>query len=122
MLIFLIIGWCVPSYAIIYIWTDEAGVKYFSDHLPPGVENYKVVESIPHNAEEHDKQVEKRRQRDQEELKRIEGDKKAAKEAEAQKKQKEAEAALEEAKKIESEESSQKERKSRRRKVRPTPY
>ena len=30
--------------AKIYIWTDENGVKHYSDHLPEGVENYEIQE------------------------------------------------------------------------------
>ena len=44
--------------AKIYIWTDENGVKHYSDHLPEGVENYEIqVESQSYR---HDQAADKK--------------------------------------------------------------
>ena len=53
---------CVTTlYAEIYIWTDEKGVKHYSDQPPENVENYEVQEesqTSQHDDEADDKQTE----------------------------------------------------------------
>ena len=53
--------------AKIYIWTDENGVKHFSDHLPEGIENYEIQEE-PQSNRRDPSADQKRREKDQKEL------------------------------------------------------
>ena len=63
-----LILFCISTVdAKIYIWTDENGIKHYSDHLPEGVENYEIqVESQEYR---YDKAADqKRTEKDQKEL------------------------------------------------------
>jgi hypothetical protein len=53
--------------AKIYIWTDENGVKHYSDHLPEGVENYEI-QAEPQTNRQDPSTDQKRSEKDQKEL------------------------------------------------------
>ena len=46
---------CVSTLnAEIYVWTDEKGVKHYSDHPPENVENYEVQSTPPTNQQDEE--------------------------------------------------------------------
>jgi Domain of unknown function (DUF4124) len=59
-IIFVLTLFCVSIlYAEIYIWTDEKGVKHYSDHPPENGENYEV--QIKSQTYQYDEEADKKR-------------------------------------------------------------
>ncbi len=48
LIVCILIFFCVSTLnADVYIWTDEKGVKHYSDHPPENVENYEIQKEDP---------------------------------------------------------------------------
>ena len=60
LIIFMLIFFCVsPLNAEMYIWTDEKGVKHYSDHPPENQENYEV--QTESQTSQHDQEADTKR-------------------------------------------------------------